>query len=302
MNSRIELNKDKQKDIDREKQTEKVKKIVKRIVISLIVIFLLVFFTFFYITNIGTTSLVVNEEAIVNSKLPESFSGLKVIQFGDLHYSNNNLLKDVVNAITKRNPDLIFFTGDLLGNEDLTPKNRKKLVKELKRLHSTLGKYAVLGESDNNEAISILVDCGFTILDDNNELITIIESSTELDGNIVKVSPLDGSSPFEVEKDTICSMNMLLFTPSLFNILEEKLPIFLEDNKDNLDSCEFLIPIVLNELLKENRVIVSVIETHANWYGVTYKKDKELVVNAINNMIKDEIYSNNLYGGKGEKR
>ena len=171
MNSRIELNKDKQKDIDREKQTEKVKKIVKRIVIALIIIFLLVFFTFFYITNIGTTSLIVNEEAIVNSKLPESFSGLKVIQFGDLHYSNYNLLKEVVNAITKRNPDLILFTGDLLGNEDLTPKNRKKLVKELKRLNSTLGKYAVLGESDNDDAISILVDCGFKVLDDSNELI-----------------------------------------------------------------------------------------------------------------------------------
>ena len=171
MNSRIELNKDKQKDIDREKQTERVKKVVKRIVISIIIIFLLVFFTFFYITTIGTTSLIVNEEAIVNNKLPESFSGLKVIQFGDLHYSNNDLLKDVVNAITKRNPDLILFTGDLLGDEDLTPGNRKKLVKELKKLSSTLGKYAVLGESDNDEALSILLDCGFTVLDDSNELI-----------------------------------------------------------------------------------------------------------------------------------
>ena len=171
MNSRIELNKDKQKDIDREKQTERVKKIVKRIVISIIIIFLLVFFTFFYITTIGTTSLMVNEEAIVNNKLPESFSGLKVIQFGDLHYSNNDLLKDVVNAITKRNPDLILFTGDLLSDEDLTPGNRKKLVKELKKLSTTLGKYAVLGESDNDEALSILLDCGFTVLDDSNELI-----------------------------------------------------------------------------------------------------------------------------------
>ncbi len=171
MNSRIELNKDKQKDIDREKQAEKVKKIVKMIVISFIIIFLLTFFTFFYITNIGTTSLIVNEEAIVNSKLPESFNGIKVIQFGDLHYNNNNLLKDVVDAIIKRNPDLIIFTGDLLGNETLTPKNRKKLVKELKRLNSTLGKYAVLGESDNSDAISILVDCGFKVLDDSNEFI-----------------------------------------------------------------------------------------------------------------------------------
>ena len=143
---------------------------------------------------------------------------------------------------------------------------------------------------------------GVCKVNENNELITIIESSTELVGDSVKVSPLDGSSPFEVEKDTICSMNMLLFTPNLFKILEEKLPIFLEDNKDNLDNCEFLIPIVLNELLKENRVIVSVIETNAKWYGVTYKEDKKLVVNAINNMIKEGIYSNNLYGGSNEKR
>ena len=143
---------------------------------------------------------------------------------------------------------------------------------------------------------------GVCKVNENNELITIIESNTELSGNLVKVSPLDGSPSFEVTKDTIASMNMLLFTPSLFKILEEKLPIFLEDNKDAIDSCEFLIPIVLNELLEENKVTVDVIETAANWYGVTYKEDKELVVNAIDKMIKEGIYNNNLYGGKDEKR
>ena len=89
---------------------------------------------------------------------------------------------------------------------------------------------------------------GVCKVNNNNELITIIESSTELDGDKVKVSPLYGSSSFEVTKDTIASMNMLLFTPNLFKILEEKLPIFLESNKVNIDSCEFLIPIVLNKL------------------------------------------------------
>ena len=143
---------------------------------------------------------------------------------------------------------------------------------------------------------------GVCKVNEDNELITIIESNTELDNDKVKVSPLDGSTPFEVEKDTICSMNMLLFTPSLFKILEEKLPIFLEDNKDKIDSCEFLIPIVLNELLEENKVIVDVIETTSTWYGVTYKEDKELVVNAINEMIKEGTYNNNLYGGNDEKR
>ena len=143
---------------------------------------------------------------------------------------------------------------------------------------------------------------GVCKVNENNELITIIESNTELSGNLVKVSPLDGSPSFEVTKDTIASMNMLLFTPSLFKILEEKLPIFLGDNKDKIDSCEFLIPIVLNELLEENKVTVDVIETTSTWYGVTYKEDKELVVNAIDKMIKEGTYNNNLYGGKDEKR
>ncbi len=141
---------------------------------------------------------------------------------------------------------------------------------------------------------------GVCKVNDNNELIELIESSTALVGDLVTVEPLDGSASYKTTKDTIASMNMLLFTPSLFKILEEKLPIFLENNKNNLEKCEFLIPIVLNECLEEKRVIVDVIETNATWYGVTYKEDKELVVNAINKMIKEKIYNKNLYEGKNE--
>ena len=136
---------------------------------------------------------------------------------------------------------------------------------------------------------------GVCKVNEDNELITIIESNTELDNDKVKVSPLDGSPSFEVSKDTIASMNMLLFTPSLFKILEEKLPIFLEDNKDKIDSCEFLIPIVLNELLVEKQIKVDVLETKAVWYGMTYKEDKELVVDAINEMIKEGTYPKKLW-------
>ena len=143
---------------------------------------------------------------------------------------------------------------------------------------------------------------GVCKVNENNELITLIESSTELDGDKVKVSPLDGSKSFETSKDTIASMNMLLFTPSLFKILEEKLPVFLENNKDNLEKCEFLIPIVLNELTVEKKVVVDVVETNATWYGVTYKEDKAMVVDAINKMIEEGIYKTNLYGGNYEKR
>ena len=171
MNSRIELNKDKQKEIEREKHQEKAKKIIKRIVIAILIIFLVVFFSCLYITRIGTISLLVHEEVIYNSKLPESFSSLKIVHFGDLHYEDKALLKDTVNTINKRNPDILIFTGDLLKDEELTSSARKDLVGELKKLTASIGKYAVLGETDNDEAKSILRDCGFTILEDTNTLI-----------------------------------------------------------------------------------------------------------------------------------
>ena len=171
MNSRIELNKDKQKEIEKQQQQETIKKVVKRIVIAILIIFFIVFFACLYITKIATTSLIVNEEALYSSKLPTSFSSLKIIQFGDLHYENYDLLKSVVTNTTKRNPDLIFFTGDLLKDDSISTSDRKNLVTELKKLTASLGKYAVLGETDNDEAKSILRDCGFEILEDTNTLI-----------------------------------------------------------------------------------------------------------------------------------
>ena len=170
MKSRIELNLEKQNTIDREKQLAKTKKIIKKIIISLILIFIFFFFFFLYITKIGTSSLIIKEKVIESKKIPSSFDGIKIIHFGDLHYENQNLLRKTVKAITIRKPDIIIFTGDLLKDE-LTPNNRKNIVEELKKLNATLGKYAVLGEKDNIESSSILLDCDFNILDNTSDLI-----------------------------------------------------------------------------------------------------------------------------------
>ena len=130
---------------------------------------------------------------------------------------------------------------------------------------------------------------------DNNELIRLTESKVTLKGEIVEGESLETKEKFKVSKDTIASMNFLLFSTSLFKILEDKILEFLETNKDNLNDCEFLIPIVLNELLEEKAVKVNVLETNATWYGVTYKEDKEMVVNAINKLIEEGQYNKNLW-------
>ena len=130
---------------------------------------------------------------------------------------------------------------------------------------------------------------------DNNELIKLTESKVTLKGEIVEGESLETKEIFTTSKDTIASMNFLLFSTSLFKILEDKILEFLEANKDNLNDCEFLIPIVLNELLEEKAVKVNVLETNATWYGVTYKEDKEMVVNAINKLIEEGQYNKILW-------
>ena len=131
--------------------------------------------------------------------------------------------------------------------------------------------------------------------EENGKLKDLIESSVEKIDDKIIAKPLDGDTEFTVEDDSLVSMNMLLFTPKIFDYLEEKLTKFLEINKNDLSKCEFLIPDVVKDAIKEDRVEVDLLSTNAIWHGVTYKEDKEEVVKAIDELIKEKVYPNKLW-------
>ena len=129
----------------------------------------------------------------------------------------------------------------------------------------------------------------------NNKLTKIVESSIIKENGIITATPLDGSNSFTMEPDELVSMNMLLFTPTLFPYLESKFKDFMEENKEDLENCEFLIPKVLDDAINEKYATVSVLSTTAKWEGVTYKEDKDAVVKAINKLIDENVYPQNLW-------
>ncbi len=131
--------------------------------------------------------------------------------------------------------------------------------------------------------------------EENGKLKDLIESSVEKVDDKIIAKPLDGETEFIVEDDSLVSMNMLLFTPKIFAYLEEKLTKFLETNKNDLSKCEFLIPDVVKDAIKEDRIEVDLLSTNAIWHGVTYKEDKEEVVKAIDELIKEKVYPNKLW-------
>lgn len=129
----------------------------------------------------------------------------------------------------------------------------------------------------------------------NGELMELIESSIIKENDIITATPLDGREAFIVEPNDLVSMNMLGFTPSIFDYLEEEFPKFLDENQDNPLKSEFLIPDSIYKAKKSGYAQVDVLSTTAIWYGVTYKEDKEYVVKAIQNLIEENEYPNNLW-------
>ena len=155
--------------------------------------------------------------------------------------------------------------------------------------------YAIIGyKTENTLTENGAVKRGVCEIDDGY-LTKIIESSIEKKDGVIVASPLDGSSSFIIDKDTLVSMNMFCFHDDMFAYLDEHLVDFFEENKDDLSKCEYLLPDLVEKSIKSGRNKVKMIPTTSVWYGMTYKEDLEGVKKSIQKMIDDGVYSSNLW-------
>ena len=97
---------------------------------------------------------------------------------------------------------------------------------------------------------------------------------------------LDGSEPV--------SMNVWGFTPDLFKHLKAMFIDFLDKEGSEMKS-EYLIPTVVNNLIRSGQKQVHVLRTSSKWFGVTYKEDKPFVSQQIQELIDDDAYPKQLF-------
>lgn len=138
---------------------------------------------------------------------------------------------------------------------------------------------------------------GVCSIDSSRHLVDIHERTRiEKHGEIAEYLEDDGSTWAELTKETIVSMNMWGFTTSILDELDHRFASFLEKNlKENPLKCEYFLPFVVDELLKEDKAEVTVLESVDRWYGVTYKEDKAAVMDAISDMKKRGLYPEKLW-------
>lgn len=175
MSTREEKNRKIQKEIEKDELREKRKKITI-LTFKIILLVTIIFSSFILYTKyISTNGIIIKEKRLVNQKLPNSFHGSKIIHLSDLHYGSTIFLEDIKNIVKKinlRKPELIIFTGDLIDKDyKITNEESEKLITELNKLNASIGKYAVLGDTDKENINTILKQSSFTILDNSSDLI-----------------------------------------------------------------------------------------------------------------------------------
>jgi hypothetical protein len=136
---------------------------------------------------------------------------------------------------------------------------------------------------------------GICVMDEKGHLTGVNET-----GGLVKTAAGAGiedkaGNITAVDAENYVSMNMWGFTPNFLDELESGFSEFLGNIKDGDIKSEYLLPSVVDSLIKVGRANVSVLETRDKWFGVTYKEDKPVVVASIKKLISEGKYPENLY-------
>ena len=163
---------------------------------------------------------------------------------------------------------------------------------------STPAQYMMVGyRLENTLTDNGYVSRGVCETDENGYLADINERThiEKRDGGAAYTED-DGKTWVSLPVDAPVSMNMWGFTGGFMKELQARFPVFLEKSiPENPLKCEYFLPFVVDELLKEKKATVKVLTTQDKWYGVTYKEDKPVVVKAIQSLKDQGLYPQGLW-------
>lgn len=135
------------------------------------------------------------------------------------------------------------------------------------------------------------------VSDGHSHITDVIETC-----NIVKTSDGAEADGIKLDPNSYVSMNFWGFPakegdkPVYLDVLEKDFAKFFEETvPGNPLKAEYLIPIHIGKMLEENLCTVKVLETKDKWFGVTYKEDKQTVVESFRQLIEKGIYQEDLY-------
>lgn len=135
---------------------------------------------------------------------------------------------------------------------------------------------------------------GVCKVDENSMLVDVVET-----GDITKVAGgaavPDGNGGFKpIDADCYVSMNFWGLTPEFIDCLEEDFIKFLGTVKQGDIKCEYLLPTIIDDMIKSGKATVKLLETNDKWFGVTYKEDAPVVIESFKKLVEAGVYPEKL--------
>ena len=123
---------------------------------------------------------------------------------------------------------------------------------------------------------------------DDGKLSSITETK-----NIVKTADGAEADGQKLDVESLVSMNFWCYPVSFLDVLKIGFSQFLSNMTDPMKD-EYLLPTIADGMLKEGTEF-TVIPTNDHWFGVTYKEDKEAVIDSFRKLIEAGVYKEDLF-------
>ncbi|MGL1888184.1 MAG: sugar phosphate nucleotidyltransferase [Reichenbachiella sp.] len=255
-------------------------------------------------SGFGNVVLVINKEVEKDTfELVNKMSVKENISYAyqDLH--NSMIPTNIIEARTKpwgtahaimSAEDEISGSFAMINADDYYGKDGFKTMADFLIQHNKSSDYSMIGyELKNTLSENGTVSRGISISDENNKLATIKETHGihDQEGTIVGLD--DDKNEIAITKG-LASMNFWGFQNNLFEELNTQFQKFLKSDVD-LSKDEFVIPAVIDSMIKTKKIEVSVLKCSAKWFGVTYKEDQAFAAKAIQANVKSGQYPSPLW-------
>ena len=112
------------------------------------------------------------------------------------------------------------------------------------------------------------------------------------DGRIADTSA--GEPGRDLDPNALVSMNFWGFQPAIFDQMQAYFEEFLKAADPADIKAECLLPVMVDALLKRDKLTVDMLETEAVWFGVTYQEDRPLVQQALLELHAKGVYPEKL--------
>ena len=185
-------------------------------------------------------------------------------------------------------PFAVINADDYYGKEAF-----RRVYSFLKEHADSHQEYCMAGfELANTLSENGTVTRGVCHMDTESSLITVHETKGIVRDEAGVIRSKDGS---EIANNALVSMNMWGLTLDFVDILKTEFVEFLSKMDPEDLKAEFLLPTIIDGLLRKKLANVKVLFTPDKWFGVTYAEDKAAVVQAFEALIEAGVYNKKLW-------